>query len=215
MDWLDAAMEEYKTLRQEVQTSISAQQSILSFGTATLGFVFGAGVNLWTRSVAPIVVFSVLVPLLSGLILLIWWAEAIRMIRAGNYLSILEQDIAAAGRATSGWNDVQPLRWESGLRHDDRLSFRRFVLAWPEVFLIGLLIALTSLVIAFVNDLHPDGSLRVLTLVFSSVALGFLASVGLSAWLRWRGARREYACVKERHEKARPQLATLPPVGSQ
>ena len=116
MQWLDVAMEEYKTLRQEVQTSLTAQHTILSFGTATLGLVFGAAVNLWDEELAPIVLFSLLIPLLSGLVLLMWLSEAMRMVRAGNYLAVLEQDIAAVGEATADWPAVPPLRWECRLR---------------------------------------------------------------------------------------------------
>jgi hypothetical protein len=36
MDWLEIAIEEYKTLREESLTSMKMQQSILTFGTATM-----------------------------------------------------------------------------------------------------------------------------------------------------------------------------------
>ena len=78
--WLAATLEEYRALRGEVTTSIAAQQSILSFGTATLALVFGPGLGLWEKSpVSVVTLFNVLIPLLSGMILVIWWGEVLRM----------------------------------------------------------------------------------------------------------------------------------------
>src|SRR5439155_4117780 len=93
--WLETALEEYKSLRGEVLASIGAQQTILGFGTATLGLVIGPGLAL--RSGSSVMTFSLIfalfVPLLSALSLMIWWGEVLRMVRAGHAIACLEAEI--------------------------------------------------------------------------------------------------------------------------
>lgn len=66
MNWLDAVMEEYKAVRQEVLTSMQTQQTSLSFGTATLGILAAGGFNAWDHDVPAVLVFLVGIPTLRA-----------------------------------------------------------------------------------------------------------------------------------------------------
>ena len=110
--WRETALEEYRTLRAEIATSIATQQTILGFGTATLGLVIGPGLALWGGSTMMFsLIFALFVPLLSAIIVSIWWGEVIRMVRAGDAVAGLEQAINTHG----GWTRPA-LNWESHLR---------------------------------------------------------------------------------------------------
>ena len=83
-------LEEYKTIRAEVTTSISAQISILAFGAATIGFSFAAASQTSNEQFRDMFLL-VLVPLICYLIVVVWFAEVMRMARAGAFLMRLEK----------------------------------------------------------------------------------------------------------------------------
>jgi hypothetical protein len=83
-------LEEYKTIRAEVTASIQAQISILAFGAATLGFSFAAASQTSNTGFRGMFLL-VLVPLISYLILIVWFSEVMRMMRAGAFLMRLEK----------------------------------------------------------------------------------------------------------------------------
>ncbi|ODS36129.1 hypothetical protein BEH94_01855 [Candidatus Altiarchaeales archaeon WOR_SM1_SCG] len=124
MDWLSVIMEEYKSLREESLTAMQTQQSILRFGTATLGIVLAAGLNLWEKSLLPEFVFLFLIPLLSYLVIIIWVGEVERMIRAGTFLAQLEKKV---NKAFGG--KPEALTWESWLRTKQN----RYLFSWDDV----------------------------------------------------------------------------------
>jgi hypothetical protein len=83
-------LEEYKAVRAEVTASIQAQISILAFGAATLGFSFAAASQTSNERFRGMFLL-VLVPLVCYLILIVWFAEVMRMLRAGTFLMRLEK----------------------------------------------------------------------------------------------------------------------------
>lgn len=83
-------MEEYKTIRAEVTSSITAQISILAFGAATIGFSFAAASQTSNEQFRDMFLL-VLVPLLCYLIVVVWFSEVMRMARAGAFLMRLEK----------------------------------------------------------------------------------------------------------------------------
>lgn len=83
-------LEEYRAIRSEVTTSMQAQISTLAFGAATLGFSFAAASQTSDKKFRDMFLL-VLVPLLSYLVLTIWFAEVMRMLRAGTFLMRLEK----------------------------------------------------------------------------------------------------------------------------
>ena len=83
-------LEEYRAVRAEVTTSLQAQISVLAFGAATLGFAFAAAAQTSSPRFRDMFLL-VLVPLLCYLILTVWFAEVMRMLRAGVFLMRLEK----------------------------------------------------------------------------------------------------------------------------
>jgi hypothetical protein len=77
-------------VRAEVTTSLQAQISVLAFGAATLGFAFAAAAQTSSPRFRDMFLL-VLVPLLCYLVLTVWFAEVMRMLRAGVFLMRLEK----------------------------------------------------------------------------------------------------------------------------
>ncbi len=110
MDWLAIAIEEYKTLREECLMSIKMQNSILAFGSATIGVVISAGFNVWDKSPLPEILFLLLVPAIVYLVIIIWLGEVSRMFRVGRFISTIEIKI------NKQFPDMDnPLTWETWL----------------------------------------------------------------------------------------------------
>ena len=47
MDWIEVAMIEYQTLRDEILLSFENQQQILNYGIASIGIAIGFGASKW------------------------------------------------------------------------------------------------------------------------------------------------------------------------
>ena len=95
-------LKEYELLRAEINGSQAAQLQIISFGTATLGLVSGAAF-IGSESVFRSDVLVVFLPLLAYLTLTIWFAEVMRMFRAGSFLLVLEKRLDEAGDGALTW----------------------------------------------------------------------------------------------------------------
>jgi hypothetical protein len=100
-------LEEYRTLREEVQNALQAQHAALSYGIASLAIFTAAIVNTWER--APLLTAVALMgglPIGSAFVLLLWTIEVIRMQRAGTYLGrYVEPRINRMMRRTLGEGD--------------------------------------------------------------------------------------------------------------
>jgi hypothetical protein len=102
-------LEEYKTLRSEVTTSMQSQQSTLTFGAATLGILFAAASQASNTGFRDMLLL-VFVPFLSYLVLTIWLAEVLRMMRAGMFLVRIEKRLDEQ-------HGIGALTWESTVFH--------------------------------------------------------------------------------------------------
>jgi hypothetical protein len=91
---LELMMHEYSAIRNEIDTSLSAQVSIMSFGAATAGLLVAAAGALWKDE--PLVaglLLLVVVPAASFLALAIHAGEMVRLMRAGLFLNHLENTV--------------------------------------------------------------------------------------------------------------------------
>lgn len=141
MDWIAVAMEEYKTLRQESQAAIDRQERVLASGTAVTALVLGVGANAARGSTVSIVLLLVLAPLLACLVTIMWLGEVERMLRAGAYVSLIEQ------RVNSEFHGGKPaLGWESFLRRRAP-GGRRILWLYRAVFAILLSLASASAIL--------------------------------------------------------------------
>jgi len=106
-DWgAEALGMEYRLLREEIQQSIKNQVRILGYGGAALSVVLGGGL---IRESALVVVT---LPLLAFFFFVLWNVEQTRMMRAGDYLYSIEQQVKRESNGTS-------MLWESWLRDRD------------------------------------------------------------------------------------------------
>ncbi|MCX5894007.1 MAG: hypothetical protein NTW80_13775 [Deltaproteobacteria bacterium] len=112
MNWESAAIEEYKTLREESVTSISRQQQIVSIGRATIGVLLLAACNNWEKPLVPEIILLLFLPIITYLFFLIWIGEVMRMLRAGSYLRNIENKI---NDKFQGMGMDKPLTWENWL----------------------------------------------------------------------------------------------------
>lgn len=203
--WLDLKLEEYRALRAEVTTSITTQQSILSFGTATVALVFGPGLGLWDKAteLSVSLIFSGLVPLLSALVLVIWWGEVLRMVRAGEWLAHVEEEIGKVGETRIGWAE-NPLGWECYLREPGQTErfhrllpepypgfpyVRQFVINIRGVLAAFWAIALASLGLGVFHDNETGGGIEASTWALTSGSLLVLVASGAFMTVRWRAER--------------------------
>ena len=139
-EWLSAALAEYRAVWDEKMATMDTQQSTLRIGTAIIGALLVAGLNLWEKAVLPEFILLFLVPAVSYLSLVIWMGELQRMVRCKIFLAALEQSVNEA------LSDSRvPLSWENWLRERQDGSYPR-VLKWNyrAILVIFLMIAIAS-----------------------------------------------------------------------
>jgi len=107
--YVDAMLEEYKTLRAESLNSIDNRITILLSSFTSLSIITSATVIAQLPSLIVAAILAVAVPTLAKTLALVWLGEYRRSQRAGAALVILETRInEAIGRKT--------LSWEASLR---------------------------------------------------------------------------------------------------
>jgi hypothetical protein len=128
-------LEEYRAMRDEITTAMNSQISVLAFGAATLGFSFAAASTTSDKHFREMFLL-VLVPLLCYLILTVWFAEVLRMLRAGTFLMRLEKRLDELGFGALSWeSSVFQARCETGptafLQDPDRFrTYAIMLLFW-------------------------------------------------------------------------------------
>ena len=175
--WHDVALEEYKALRAEVLTAMQMQYTTLTFGTATIGVLFGFGANVWKAKepLAAEIVFLAAVPILAYLVLVIWMGELTRMIRAGAYVAFLEVRInRAVGERALGWETFLHGRDDAD---ETRTEHRR----WNRAAIFFLYAAMAAAAIALGWDRLSERSWQVAVPITE-----FLAFALVSVFLYWQ-----------------------------
>ena len=171
--WLEVALEEYRSLRQESIASMQMQQSSLTFGTATVGLVLSAGLSVWDRPFLPEMVFLILIPAFVSLTLLIWAGEVARMFRVGRFIADVESKINGVVGLS-----VAALAWENWLarpRPDGRTAHSVLRPLYVAVYLLFVLMDLVSVAlgVAHVWRAWPR------VLVNTTIACEFMVLVGV------------------------------------
>ena len=88
-------LEEYRALRSEIIQSIDDGNKIIAFGLAAVGLVFGAGLR-YKDDLLGFLVLGFFLPVLSALVLSMWFTAHERLARASHYLSGVEARIKSA-----------------------------------------------------------------------------------------------------------------------
>jgi hypothetical protein len=120
-------MHEYDAIRNELNTSLAAQVSIMSFGAATVGLLVAAAATLWER--AGIITGALLlfvVPAACLLTLSIHATEMVRLMRAGLFLNHIENWVNKGPFCSGRQPDSGILLWEQwGIRRGPQDMARR------------------------------------------------------------------------------------------
>lgn len=165
MEWLEIVMEEYKTLREETLTSVKMQQSILSFGTATIGIVASAGFAVWEKPLLPGIIFLIVMPLIIYLIILIWLGEIGRMFRAGGFLFRLEEKVNRQFKDREA-----ALLWETWLRTGKWVGKKPHHGIRIHYISIGVLLGITAIASIALGNYKICSSESLMTMVFINLA---------------------------------------------
>jgi hypothetical protein len=141
-DWLSVAIEEYKTLRTESIDAIKGQQTTFNIGTATIGVLTAAAFTVWDKPLLSDLIFMAFLPLTSYLILAVWIGEVSRMMRAGYFISLIENKI------NSHLKVEDALSWENWLRKKKRGGkTNQMKLNYLAIIALFLSLALVSIII--------------------------------------------------------------------
>ena len=118
-DLLSMVMHEYDAIRSELDTSLSAQVSIMSFGAATAGLLVAAAGTLWAdEPLLAGLLLLLVVPAACFLALAIHAGEMVRLMRAGLFLHDLENCVnKAPWKTQQTGGQARVLTWEQwGIR---------------------------------------------------------------------------------------------------
>lgn len=118
MDAVAAKMEEYKAVRAEILVAINSQHASLRFGSAVVLALFVFAV----RDRGPMdggefttcftyFVLLLAIPIICYVTIMIWLGEVWRMMRAGEYLELLEREINY-----QHFGEERVLNWENWRR---------------------------------------------------------------------------------------------------
>jgi hypothetical protein len=153
----DGRLAEHLSARDELLGAINNQHLALTFGTAALVAMFGAGFIAGSNEVAPAIFFAVLP--LSWWILAMWLGEVVRMLRAVEFCTEQEALINAEMKLSDPEGRAV-LRWESW-RQDAGKPWR--TITWTYLS-VGLFLGLTDL---------------------AALACGTIWSLDKSHWTMW------------------------------
>lgn len=172
--WVDVALEEYKSLRQESLQAIDRQHRILALGAATSGVLLGIGVKAHSGGLFAAILLTALMPLLAAFVVLLWLGEFERMVRAGAHIAMtLEPRIAEQYPDETH----PPLVWE-GLLRKQAPGRRRIQRLYPVIFgFIVLSLGLIGAVYGFIGLLEAKHSL--------AAVVALAADTVVFVWTAW------------------------------
>jgi hypothetical protein len=168
--WLQGALEEYRSLREESLQGLRAQQLGVQIGVTLLAALIGVGVGV-ADQLTRAVLLDVAVPLLAIFLTILWQGELERSVRVGRYLADRERVISKVGFLP---RRPPPMDWENWLSRSPHLLLVRYYNA--QFIIIGLL-ALGSAIVGVIG-LLGQGRWGVASL-FGVNALGLLLASSL------------------------------------
>jgi hypothetical protein len=137
-------MHEYAALREEVTTALQTQHQALAFGAATVGLIAGGAFQLKDATSAALV-FIGAVPLVCLLVIVIWFGELARMMRAGRYLDLIESAVRAALVDHGLGPGSAIFSWQQYLRESKTPLDRQFRFSYYAVVLLFAALAASSI----------------------------------------------------------------------
>ena len=137
MEWIQIALEEYKSLRTESLEAVRTQQTTVKLGIVIIGCIMVTGFNLWDKSLLSDIIFFIFIPLLCYITIVIWIGEVERMMRTGYFLTTLEKKISRAYP-----NSPNLLNYETWIRGNQAKS-KLPQLTWNYIAVIVLFFLMT------------------------------------------------------------------------
>jgi hypothetical protein len=111
--WITAALEEYRTLREESLSSIEQMQRTLQIGLVAIGVLTAFGVDVTKSNLGIQAGLAITTPLVAAVVVALRLDELLRAVKAGAHIAVLEQRVAQ--RTGEGG---PPLTWESTIQED-------------------------------------------------------------------------------------------------
>jgi hypothetical protein len=111
----DLDLEQYRALRGEILRAMEDGNQVMSFGLAAIGIVVSAGLTAKDTPVG-FILFAAVIPLLSALVLSIWFASYERLSRASYFITGIEE------RLNKSIGNKGLLMWDSWLRTPSKKS---------------------------------------------------------------------------------------------
>jgi hypothetical protein len=166
-------LKEYELLRSEIMTSLQIQQQILGFGIATIGLLAGAAfVGKDERFRSQLLV--VFLPLVAYLAVTIWFAEVMRMLRAGGYQLTLEKKLDDCEDGSLQW-EYEVAR---GRSRADRKSFFGALdpdrLRWLAVTLLFFTLAVAAIMLGWAKATAYAHAFAIVAGVVAAIVLSSL-----------------------------------------
>ncbi len=197
---IQVVLHEYDAVKNEIQTALSNQVSILSFGAATVGLLVAGGAEIWSHEAAVTsVLYMIAIPLICLLTLAVYAGEQVRLMRAGLFVRQFEAHLSAVLSHPDG----NLLTWEQW----DIRSGARDVDAQART---AIQLVFVSLALIFVGAgfwrLEREGSAA-----WSLLLLALSSGIGLTS-LAWIAGRFASAMKYRERYKCFPS-ATDPPPG--
>ncbi len=172
----EAQLAEHISARDELLSAINNQHTTLTFGSAALVAVFGAGFISWEQAIAPALFFA-LVPL-SWWILTMWLGEVVRMLRAVEFCGDQEQ-ILNQSLAPQPTDQAAPLRWESWRRKADA-PWRTVTSTYISVAVLLLFTNAAAMGCGTVTAIANDWATEIIVLIWLFAVAG---GIGFARWV--------------------------------
>ena len=142
MEWIQIALEEYKSLRNESLEAVRTQQTTVKLGIVIIGCIMVTGFNLWDKSLLSDIIFFIFIPLLCYITIVIWIGEVERMMRTCYFLTTLEKKISRAYP-----NTPNLLNYESWLRnHKSKSELPQLTRNYIAVIVLFFLMTIASII---------------------------------------------------------------------
>jgi hypothetical protein len=171
-------LEQYRSLRNEVLRGTEDGNQVISYGLAAIGIILTAAVTQEGKLVG-FLLFAVLVPGLSSLVLSLWFGTLERIARASFFITGIESRLTRAVGAP-----ILPM-WDSWLRSKDPATDRSNRHFWTTEY-SGIALFVFLVIGPLLVSLQTGGTTLRLRSKIIIVALAACAELVYVWWMRMR-----------------------------
>ena len=181
MERVEFDLEEYRALRAEIIQSMDDGNKIVAFGLAAVGLVLGAGLS-YKDTLLGFLVLGFFLPILSALVLSMWFAAQERIARASHYLSGTEV------RIKSVFGDIGSVSWEAWLRagKPNGRTGHFWSTEQAGIGLFGIIIVSSILMGLISGGSYVDPRIKNLTMILSIIICGAVFLNVLRRYSNWK-----------------------------